>query len=83
MVSFISLAKAAYEKTSYQSTVLNDDSMWAASKAVDSDTRSNVLDGSCSQTQSGKNPWLVVDLGNVVDVYAVQLKSLQPLSMEN
>lgn len=46
---------------------------WSASAAVDGVRSTSVASGACIHTQAGKGDWWTVDLGKLVDVYAVAI----------
>ena len=53
----------------------------SASEVIDANKAGNFKDGTCIRTQQGQSPWVVIDLGLVADVYAVQITTPNPQGM--
>ena len=65
--------------TAYQSSVLGDLTENEAGQAVDGDTRTDILTGTCAKTKAASDPWWLLDLGSEMEVYGVHMRTPEPL----
>ena len=50
----------------------------SATDVIDSNKLGNIMDGTCVATRPGNAPHIVIDLGLIADIYAVQVVTPSP-----